>query len=157
LFYETVPSNLLETTLWLEADRMSAPFMATDSTRLDVVRGAIRNERQSAVDNRPFGTVRDVTIDALYGGEHPYRGPLGPMDDLNRASFSEMRQFCAPYYAPNNAIVALSGDFDTQRARAMVERYFGPIKRGAPVIHPVMRAVPLSQDRRIVLEDSRAR
>jgi zinc protease len=121
------------------------------------VRGAIKNERQAAVDNRPFGSVRDVTIDALYGGDHPYRGPLGPMDDLNRASFSEMRQFCAPYYVPNNAIVALSGDFDTKTARAMVERYFGSIARSAPVTHPAMRAAPLTQDRRIVMEDSRGR
>jgi zinc protease len=157
LFYETVPSNLLETTLWLESDRMVAPFTAMDSTRLDVVRGAIRNERLSVVENRAFGSAKDVTIDALYGGAHPYRGPLGPMDDLNRATFAEMRQFCAPYYVPNNAIVALSGDFDTKKARAMVERYFGSIERGAPVTHPTMQAVARSEDHRLVLEDSRAR
>jgi Predicted Zn-dependent peptidases len=156
-YYETVPSNMLETTLWLESDRMAAPFTGTDSARLDVVRGAIKNERQTYIDNRTFGTADNITLSTLYGGEHPYRTPLGPMDDLNRATFAEMKKFCAPFYVPNNAIVALSGDFETAKAKAMVEKYFGPIARGAPVSHPVMRPTPLSADRRIVLEDPRAR
>ena len=81
--------------------------------------------RESAVRLRP--TTRRSP--SLYGDEHPYRDPLGPMDELNRATFSEMRQFCTPYYIPNNAIVAISGDFDTAKAKAMVARYFGTIKR----------------------------
>ena len=157
LFYETVPSNLLETTLWLESDRMATPFRGMDSTRLDVVRGAIKNERQANRENITFGTSRDLTLTSLYGGDHPYRDPLGPMDDLNRATFAEMRSFCAPYYVPNNAIVAISGDFQTAKARALIERYFGSIPRGAPVTHPVMRPTPLTAEQRLVLEDRRAR
>jgi zinc protease len=157
LYYETVPSTLLETTLWLESDRMATPFRGMDSTRLDVVRGSIRNERQANRENLVFGTSQDVTLTALYGGPHPYRDPLGPMDDVDRASFGEMRAFCAPYYVPNNAIVALSGDFTTSAASALIRRYFGSIPRGAPAVHPEIRAVPLTADRRIVLEDARAR
>jgi zinc protease len=157
VYWETVPSTQLETALWLESDRMADPFGAMDSTRLDIVRGSIKNERQQQVENRPFGSAEDLTLGALYGGEFPYRGPLGPMDDLNRASFSEMRQFCAPYYVPNNAVIALSGDFSTANARALVEKYFGTIKRGAPVTHPEIRPTPMTADRRLVLEDSRAR
>ncbi|MEP6495860.1 MAG: pitrilysin family protein [bacterium] len=156
-YYETIPSNQLATTLWLEADRMSSPFTANDSTRLDPVRGSIKNERQANRENIPFGTADGATLDALYGKEHPYRDPLGPMDDVNRATFSEMKQFCTPYYVPNNAIVAISGDFETSKAKAMVTRYFGSIKRGAPVTHPTMRAASLAGDRRYVLEDSRSR
>lgn len=157
LFYETVPSNLLETTLWLESDRMAAPFRGTDSTRLSNALGAIRNERRSSRENLAYGTANEVTLTTLYGGEHPYRDPLGPMDDLERASFSDMRDFCAPYYVPNNAIVALSGDFQPAEARAWIQRYFGPIPRGAAPKHPVIRATPLDGDRRLVLEDRRAR
>jgi zinc protease len=157
LFYETVPSNLLETTLWLESDRMATPFRGMDSTRLDVVRGAIKNERQANRENVTFGTSRDLTLTSLYGGDRPYRDPVGPMDDLNRATFAEMRSFCAPYYVPNNAIVAISGDFQAAKARALIERYFGSIPRGAPVTHPVMRPTPLSAEQRLVLEDRRAR
>jgi zinc protease len=157
IFYETVPSNQLETILWLESDRMLRPFMHTDSTRLDVVRGIIKNERQANREGVPFGLANSVTLEALYGGENPYRDPVGPMDDINRATFGEIRQFCAPYYAPNNAVIALSGDFDTAKAKALVTKYFGEIKRGAPVKHPAMRPTPMSGERRLVLEDARAR
>jgi zinc protease len=78
------------------------------------------------------------------------------MDDLNRATLSDMRAFCAPYYVPNNAVVALSGDFATAKARAMVTRYFGGIKRGAAVTHPVMRPA-ITGERRAVLEDPSGR
>lgn len=156
LYYATVPSNQLETTLWLESDRMAAPFAAMDSTRLDAVRAAIKNERQADRENRPFETANGATLSILYGGEHPYRDPLGPMDELYKATFSEMKQFCTPYYIPNNAIIAISGDFETTAAKAMVARYFGSIKRGPAATHPEMRAT-LSSERRAVLEDSRSR
>ncbi len=155
-YFQTVPSTLLETTLWLESDRMMAPFTAMDTSRLAAARGAIRNERLQQVENRPFGSAEALVAHVIYGLEHPYRGGLGPMDDLNRASFADMQQFCAPYYVPNNAVVALSGDFDPKSARAMVEKYFGSIKRGAAVTHPVMRPA-LTAERRVVLEDPRGR
>lgn len=157
LYFETIPSSLLETTLWLESDRMATPFRGTDSTRLTAALGAIRNERQANRENIPFGTSQEVTLTALYGGEHPYRDPLGAMGDLDRATFDGMRGFCAPYYVPNNAIVALSGDFETAKARAWIERYFGTIPRGAPPTHPAIRATPMMAERRVVMEDRRAR
>jgi zinc protease len=150
-YYETVPSTLLETVLWLESDRMFAPFTRTDSTRFVAARGAVKNERQQR-ENIPFFSSNPLTIGILYGDEHPYRNPSGPMDDINRTSFSDMRTFCAPYYVPNNAVIAVSGDFDTAKARAMVQRYFGGIKRGAAVTHPVMRPA-MTAERRVALED----
>ena len=155
-YYETVPRTQLETALWLEADRMRAPFKATDSTRLDAVRSVIKNERQLRVENAPFGSANAITLGILYGTEHPYRGGLGPMDDLNHATFAEMRRFCSPYYVPNNVVVSLSGDFQTASARAMIQRYFGGIKRGGPVTHPVMRPA-MTSERRVALEDPRGR
>lgn len=157
LFYETVPSNLLETTLWLESDRMAGAFGAMDSTRLDNSLGAIRNERQANIENQTYGIANELILDALYGDNPPYRGALGPMDDLNHATFSEMRAFCAPYYAANNAIIALSGDFDISKTKTLIERYFGSIPRGPSAVHPEMRPSPLTEDHRIVLEDGRAR
>jgi zinc protease len=155
-YYETVPSSQLELALWLESDRMYEPFMHTDTTRFDAARAAIKNERQSNVENVPFGSSNPLTIGILYGSEHAYRSPIGPMDDVNRATFAQARGFCAPYYVPNNAVLALSGDFDPAGARAIVQRYFGGIKRGAAVKHPPMRPA-VTSERRIVLEDPRAR
>jgi zinc protease len=154
-YYETVPSTQLETALWLESDRMVSRFSKVDSVRFAAARGAIRNERQQR-ENSPFSSSNPLTIYLLYGSEHPYRDPLGPMDDINTASFSDMRAFCAPYYVPNNAVVAVSGDFDAAKARAMVQRYFGGIKRGASVTHPQMRPA-MTSERRVVLEDSHGR
>src|SRR5581483_6202621 len=127
-----------EMTLWLEAERMAAPFRATDSTRLAAARGAIKNERQE-LENSPFSSSNPVTAEVLYGSVHPYRSPIGPMDDLNGASFSAMRDFCTPYYVPNNAVLVVSGDFKTAEARTMVQKYFGGIPRGTPAVHPEMR------------------
>jgi zinc protease len=155
-YYETVPSTQLETTLWLESDRMYAPFSRTDSTRLDAVRAALKNERQQRIENVPFGSSNAVTARMLYGMELPYRGELGPMDDLNPATFGDARKFCAPYYGPNNAAVALSGDFSTEQARAMVQRYFGGIKKGPTVTHPTLRPT-ITAERRVALEDPRGR
>ncbi|MGH7619507.1 MAG: M16 family metallopeptidase [Gemmatimonadaceae bacterium] len=154
-YYETVPSTQLEMALWLESDRMMTPFGSADSSQLDVARAAIKNERQQR-ENIPFSAAEPLTIGLLYGSEHPYRGGLGPMEDLNRATFSDMRAFCKPYYVPNNAVVALSGDFETRKARAMVEKYFGGIKRGGVPAHPVMKSA-LTAERRVVLEDPRGR
>jgi zinc protease len=155
-YFQTVPSTLLETTLWLESDRMIAPFTGMDTSRLAAARGAIKNERLQRIENRAFGSAETFVASVMYGAEHPYRSPLPPMDDLNAASFTDMRTFCAPYYVPNNAVVSLSGDFDLKSAQAMVEKYFGSIKRGASVTHPVMRPA-LSGERRIALEDPRGR
>ena len=83
-----------------------------------LVRGAIKNERQANGENRPFGTARDVTSTRCTAAIIHIAVRSGPMDDLNRAIFAEMRAFCAPYYVPNNAIMAISGDFDTAKARA---------------------------------------
>lgn len=154
-YYETVPSTQLEMALWLESDRMMTPFGSADSTQIDAARAAIKNERQEA-DNIPFSSDNAVTIGVLYGSEHPYRGGLGPMDDLMHASFSDMSAFCKPYYVPNNAVIALSGDFQTTQARALVERYFGGIKRGAAPTHPEMKPA-MTAERRVALEDPRGR
>ena len=155
-YYETVPSTMLETTLWMESDRMMTPFTSMDTSRLAAARGAIRNERLQRIENRPFGSAESFAAYVLYGPDHPYRSPLAPMTDVNTASFSDMRRFCAPYYVPNNAVVALSGDFELKSAQAMLEKYFGSIKRGAAVTHPVMRPA-VTGERRVVLEDPRGR
>src|SRR5262249_17882031 len=144
-----------ETALWLESERMFAPFTQMDSARFVAARGAVKNERQQQ-ENNPFSSANPVTIGLLYGDVHPYRNPLGPMDDINHASFSERRTFFEAYYVPNNGVIALSGDFDMAKARAMVQRYFGGIKRGSNVTHPVMQPV-MTAERRVALEDPRGR
>jgi zinc protease len=156
IYYQTVPSNQLETWLWLESDRMAVPFGAVQASRLDSVKPVLKLERQQMRENIPFGFAEAATISALYGGEHPYRDQGAPIADIEKATFDSMRAFCEPYYIPNNAVLSISGDIDPVKTRAMVERYFGPIKRGTRPPRVNIRATQMSAERRMVLEDPRA-
>jgi len=157
-FYYTLPSNQLETALWLESDRMAAPLTRADATHLATVRDVVGQERAQKRDNPVFGLADANTIAALFSGEHPYRNdPLGPMADLTVTTADTVKTFCAPYYVPNNAVVALSGDFSSPHAKTLIEKYFGSIPRGRV---PPRRSIPAPSRNaamRLVLEDSRAR
>jgi zinc protease len=155
VYYHTIPSNQLEMWMWLESDRMNMPFASTDSTRFATVKPAIKSERQQFRENEQFGFSNTVTLTALYGST--LRDPLQTNVDVERATFPEVRAFCQPYYVPGNAVVAISGDFQTAKARALVEKYFGSIKRGPLPKRIDVRPETLTGDRRIVMEDARAR
>ena len=155
-YFVTVPSNELETVLWAESDRMASPLSVADSQRIAGVGAVVAQERRQNVENIPFGTYREQTIGALYPGSHPYHlTPLSQSFDPSRTDAGVVRATCLPYYVPNNVVLAISGDFDPAKTRALIEKYFGPIPRGNPVPRPDLRAAPLSGERRLVLEDSR--
>jgi len=157
-YYETVPSNELETVLWMESDRMAAPLAAATAEQVIGSRAVIRQERLQQRENPVFGLANGYTITELYGAGSPYsHDPLGPMDDLEHATLDDARQFCRPYYVPNNAVLSLSGDFDTRAATHLVERYFAPIARGVVPAHPSIPDPTRAAEARYVLEDARAR
>ncbi len=156
-YYAAVPSNQLETALWVEADRMAAPFSRIDQQQLDGARAIVRQERQQNIENFPFGVNRELTTAALFPAGHPYHATaLPPVADLYAASIDDLVNACRPYYVPNNAVIAISGDFDTAVVRAWLEKYFGGIPRGAPVTRVVVPPVTLASETRLVLEDARA-
>ena len=156
-YYITVPSNELETVLWAESDRMAAPLALADSQRITAVRRVVEQERGQNVDNIPFGSYRELTRGALFPPGHPYH--LTPNAAPPSVRPAEVRAACLPYYVPNNAVLAISGDFAIAVARSLIEKYFGQIPRGAPVTHAGVGAVPesLTAERRLVLEDARAK
>jgi len=156
-FYVSVPSSALETVLWAESDRMASPLAHVDSATIAGARAVIAREREQNVENFPFGVYREVTIGALFPEGHPYHlVPLPPVADLYGATASDLEQACLPYYVPNNAVVSISGDFDTKVARGWVEHYFGTIKRGAMPARAPSTTPTLASDTRMVLEDPRA-
>jgi predicted Zn-dependent peptidase len=80
------------------------------------------------VDNQPYGTWDEKLQELLFPATHPYHHPtIGSMDDLNAASLDDVREFFATYYAPNNAVLTVAGDFEPATALGMIERHFGPI------------------------------
>jgi zinc protease len=156
-FYVSVPSSALETVLWAESDRMAVPLARADSATVAGARAVITREREQNVENFPFGVYRELTIGALFPEGHPYHlVPLPPVADLYGATANDLEQACLPYYVPNNAVVSISGDFDTKVARGWVEHYFGTIKRGAEPAHAALTTPTLPSDKRLVLEDPRA-
>lgn len=153
-YYETVPSNYLESALWLEADRMGYLLDSLDLAKLNAQRDIVKNERRQSVDNQPYGRAREILAHATYPPTHPYSWDvIGSMTDLSAASEEDVKNFFRLYYAPNNAFLAIVGDFEPARAKAWVEKYFGDIPRGKPITRPKVAPVVLDREKRLVYED----
>jgi predicted Zn-dependent peptidase len=131
-YFETVPSNQLELALWLEANRMGWLLPAMTQQKLDTQRDVVQNERRWSMDNQPYGTWWERLPALAFPINHPFHHSLiGSMADLDAASLDDIAHFFATYYTPDNAVLSIAGDFDHDEARAMVERHFARIPRGA--------------------------
>ena len=136
-YFETLPGHELELALWLEADRMANLLPAMTQEKLDNQRDVVKNERRYSVDNQPYGDWDERMQALVYPETHPYHHPtIGSMEDLSAASLDDVREFFATYYAPNNAVLTIAGDFETDAALAKVERHFGPIPANAALPPP---------------------
>ncbi len=153
-YYETVPSNYLESALWLEADRMGYLLDSLDLAKLNAQRDIVKNERRQSYDNQPYGRAGEILAHATYPPTHPYSWDvIGSMEDLSAASEEDVKNFFRLYYAPNNAYLSIVGDFDGAQTKAWVTRYFGDIGRGKPITRPKVEPVTLSAEKRLVYED----
>jgi len=133
-YFETLPAHYLELGLWLEADRMGWLLPAMTQEKLDNQRDVVKNERRWRVDNQPYGDWDERLQALVYPEDHPYHhSVIGSMADLDAASLDDVEAFFRTYYAPNNAVLTLAGDVTAERARPLVERYFGEIPAGPPV------------------------
>lgn len=130
-YYETLPSNQLELALWLEADRMGALLPAMTQKKLDTQRDVVKNERRWSVDNQPYGTWWEKLPALVFPESHPFHHSLiGSMEDLSAASLEDVEQFFRTFYTPDNAVLSIAGDFESDEARRLVEKHFGQIPRG---------------------------
>jgi len=153
-YYETVPSNYLESALWMEADRMGFLLDSLDLAKLNAQRDIVKNERRQGVDNQPYGRAFEILAQSTYPVTHPYSwSVIGSMADLSAATEEDVKSFFRLYYAPNNAFLAIVGDFDPAQTKAWVQKYFGDIPRGKAITRPVVAPVTLDGERRLVYED----
>jgi len=153
-YYDTVPSNYLEDQLWLESDRMGFLLDALDLAKLNAQRDIVKNERRQSMDNQPYGRADEILAQATYPPSNPYSWDvIGSMADLSAASEDDVKNFFRLYYAPNNAILTIVGDFDPATARNWVTKYFGDLPRGKPVPRPNVEPVTLEKETRLVFED----
>jgi zinc protease len=129
-YYEAGLSNLLETFLWMESDRMRDLARAMTQEKLDLQRDVVRNERRQSVEDTPYGVIWEAMSPALYPATHPYgHTVIGTHEDLQAATVDDVVRFFNTWYVPNNASLVIAGDFETEQAKAWVERYFGGLKR----------------------------
>ena len=153
-YWEVVPSNFLELALWLESDRMGYLLEALTETKLANQRDVVKNEKRQNYDNQPYGLVSAKIAETMYPKNHPYHWlTIGSLDDLTAASREDVSDFFRRFYTPNNASLVIAGDFSEAEARTLVEKYFGPIKRG-PEVSKVSPARPmLEKEKRVTMED----
>lgn len=124
-YYETLPADQLPLALWLESDRMRS--LAVTQENLDNQRDAVKEEKRLRYDNQPYGQIFDLLNEMIYKNFANSHSTIGSMDHLDAASVEDCQEFFRIYYAPNNAVVVLSGSFDKDEALALVEQYFGDI------------------------------
>jgi zinc protease len=154
-YFETLPSNQLELALWLESDRMGYLPDQLSQANLSNQQDVVRNERRESLENTPYGVVEEGLFHQLFPKEHPYYAEIiGSHADIQAAKLEDVRNFFKLYYAPNNASLAIVGDFDPDHARELVEKYFGPLKRGEDVPKIKARTPAITSERRAVIQDN---
>lgn len=157
-YYQTIPSNQLESMLWLEADRMGFFLDAVTQEKFEIQRATVKNEKGQNYLNRPYGMWNEKTIAALYPYGHPYSwSTIGYLEDLDRASLNDLKNFFLRWYGPNNAAITIGGDINPKEVLAMVEKYFGTIPAG-PVVEKMKLPLPeINSDRYISHIDNNIR
>jgi zinc protease len=155
LYFETLPSNQLDLGLFLEADRMRS--LEITQANLDNQRHAVQEERRLGVDNQPYGKTFEAFNELAYDGFAYKHSVIGSMDDLSAASVDDVASFFRTYYAPNNAVLAISGDVDAREALAKVRKYFEGIPRQPDPAPVDLSATPQTAERRLTLDDAMAR
>lgn len=128
-YYEKLPSNHLELALWLESDRMGFFIPALDQVKLDNQKEVVSNERLQRYDNQPYGLAWETIITNFFPNNHPYSWPtIGFMDDIKSYTLDDVFHFFKSYYSPSNATLVIVGDFEIDKAKDLIEKYFSEIK-----------------------------
>ncbi len=154
-YFETVPSNELELTLWLESDRMGFLLDTLDRAKLANQRDVVRNERRQGVEGQPYGIVDEEVFHQLFPKSHPYYADvIGSHADVEAARLTDVREFFTQYYAPNNATIAVAGDYDPATIKVLLERYFGAIPRSPQVAPSTIETPAIAAERRTVITDT---
>lgn len=143
-YFETVPSNNLEVAMWLEADRMGFLLDSVTQQKFEIQRSTVKNEKAQNVENQPYAMAFvEVINQILYPPGHPYSWPvIGYVDDLNRVTVNDLKNFFLRWYGPNNAILTIAGDVNPKDVVAMADKYFGTIP-SSPDIKKLPKTVPI--------------
>ena len=154
-YYEVVPTGALEAILWGEADRLARPVINQEV--LTNQQGVVANEVKVNVINQPYGGwpwlwLPQAANTNWYNAHNFY----GELTDLENATVEDAQTFHDSFYGPNNAVLVVAGDIDYAETRAMIDKYFGPIPRGAEVVKPDLREPRQEAEKTVVHRDALA-
>ena len=151
-YYEVFPSNNLELGLWMEAERMLHPII--NQIGVNTQNEVVKEEKRLRVDNQPYGNFIAEVKKNIFK-KHPYRwATIGSMEHLDAATLEEFQAFNQKFYVPNNAVLVVAGDFKNDQAKEWIQKYFGPIKKGATIQREIFVEEPITQTIRAKFEDA---
>jgi len=151
VYFEMLPANQMDLGLFVEADRMKS--LVISQANLDNQRNAVQEERRLGVDNRPYGKTFEVLFDTAFDDFGYKHSTIGSMEDLNAASVEDVQAFFKRYYAPNNAVVAIVGDFKSEEVLKKMEKYFGSIPSQPAPPQPDVAEPQQRGERHKIIED----
>lgn len=153
-YYETFPSNNLELGLWMESDRLRQPVINQDG--VNTQKEVVKEEKRSRLDNQPYGRFSyGEAVNPHIFKKSGYRwSVIGSFEDLSNAKLDDFKHFSQTYYVPNNAVLVVAGDFRTDEAKKLIEKYFGVIPRGKEVVKTVIKEEPITKEIRATEYDS---
>lgn len=154
-YFEILPANKLETALWAEADRMGG--LAVNEANLKNQQGVVGNEVKVNVLNQPYGSFpwidMPMAANTNWYNSHNFYGDLS---DIEAATLVDVEKFFKTYYAPNNAALAIVGDFDPVEAKKFVEKYFAPLKASDLPAQPDLTEPRQDKEKRVTKPDALA-
>ena len=143
-YYEIFPSNNLELGLWLESERMLHPVI--NQKGVDTQNEVVKEEKRLRVDNSPYGKFIENIKKNLFQS-HPYKETvIGKMADLDAATLDEFKAFQKKFYSPNNAVLVIAGDFETENAKKLISDYFKDIPKGAEITRSFPKENPITTE-----------
>ena len=155
IYYEVVPKDAFEKILWIDSDRLGFMINTVTEAALEREKQVVKNEKRQRVDNAPYGHTQTVQRGALYPEDHPYHWTvIGSLDDLQSATFDDVRAFYTRLYGANNATLVIAGDIDIDETKRLVDYWFGEIRRGPEVTAPYPQPVYLEASRSLMYEDN---
>ena len=147
-FFEVFPSNYLERVLWLEADRMGS--LNVDEANFTSERQVVEEELRVRVENQPYGKIEQDLRAAAFTVSGYHHTPIGSIEDLDRATLQDVKDFHDTYYKPNNATLVISGDFNSAQALAWAHKYFDGIPASTkPIPRPSKPEPPQTAERTV--------
>jgi len=153
-YFETLPSNQAELGLWLESDRMGFLLETLDREKLTNQRDVVRNEKRQD-ENTPYDLADEAQYHLLFPKSHPYYADvIGSHADVEAARLNDVRDFFRNFYTPNNANLAIAGDFKPAELKALIVKYFGPLKKGPDVAPVTVQTPPITSERKETVTDT---